>query len=371
MEGRVLCLAATPPPAERICCRPEPFQGTSVEFLSVLAFERASIHRAAQSPPKALSHLNSTSPSLFALAACLATGVICGRYLLPNLNPAKITARVHDEERAKFAGRTGAGTEWIGQAKSWVAKVDASAPSDLPKLWESASKEPSATLPAVRLHLLAEIWKQRDAPAATEHLAKRSQDSPWAFLLPPAAPAAGKAAAVVSTVGDGLRLDNIPKLREAFSKAPQEAQPAAAEKLGAALAQVDALAAASWATSLSDGPEKVAAFRGVAAGWAETEPFPASEWLVSVPEGPLRGSAAVGFIQAAASKSPRLALPWALTIADPNLRRELMDPVLKNCARELPQAAKDILTAAELPAQELEDYLESLASYTAGGGAAP
>lgn len=304
----------------------------------------------------------------------MAAGVFAGRSLLPHLNAAKQSSEAQSQEKEKFETRPAMEVPWISQAKTWAAKVQTVPPGDLPALWQNAATSTQGNLQGLQLALLADAWQNRDSAAAQKFLPSHSSDSAWAFLQPPLSATAEptgptKSSPAVQT--DGLVLANIPQLRAAWTTASEEAKPVAAEKLGQALGALDSTGAAAWAYNLPDGPDKPAALRGVAAAWAESEPFPASEWIISLPEGPLREAAAVGFVRKTATSSPRLALPWALTLTDATLRQQLMDSVLKGCAAELPDAAKEILTDSTLDSREKEDYLESLASYALGGGLHP
>lgn len=127
----------------------------------------------------------------------------------------------------------------------------------------------------------------------------------------------------------------------------------------------------AWADAIEDVAERSAARQGIAKGWGQVEPLAASDWLATIPESPERSAIVSAFVKASAKTRPNLALSFALSVSDPTIRAELVDVALKPAAVVMPEVSDQLLHGAELSARELEDYLESLASYRNGGGTDP
>ena len=186
----------------------------------------------------------------------------------------------------------------------------------------------------------------------------------WKFMDAPAEPSQ-------KTVNAASGTENLRRTELEFDAAEGSARPALAVKLGLAWGKLDPEGAIAWSNALTDEAERSAAHQAIAKGWGSVEPFAASEWVANFPPGPERAAVVNAFVKASAKLSPMLALGFSLSVPDRIVRAELVDISLKYAAVVNPEGSADTLRSAELSPKELEDYLESLASFQLGGGANP
>lgn len=186
----------------------------------------------------------------------------------------------------------------------------------------------------------------------------------WKFMDAPA-----ESSQKTGSAASGL--ENLRRMELEFDGAEGAARPALAVRLGTAWGKLDPEGAIAWSNSLTDEAERSAAHQAIAKGWGSVEPFAASEWVAKFPPGPERAAVVNAFVKSSAKLSPMLALGFSLSVPDRIVRAELVDISLKYSAVVNPEDSADALRSAELPPKELEDYLESLASFQLGGGANP
>lgn len=180
-----------------------------------------------------------------------------------------------------------------------------------------------------------------------------------------------KSESAKKTTDSGAGNGNLVRLQAALDQIEGGDRVAATVRLATFWGETDPQGAVAWANVIDDAAERSAARQGIARGWAQVEPLASSEWLATIPEGPERSAIVSAFVKATAKNRPNLALSFALSVSDPTIRAELVDVALKPAAQVMPEVSDQLLRGAELSTRELEDYLESLASYRNGGGTDP
>jgi hypothetical protein len=145
-----------------------------------------------------------------------------------------------------------------------------------------------------------------------------------------------------------------------LDQVPAEKRPWAYSVLAGRWAATDPDAAIAWAARLTDEEARMQSYASIAGRWAKADSYETSQWITSLPEGRERDSAAGSLVKTIAQEEPDSAFTWAQTILDPQQKLAAITTALEGWARRDLPGALGQLEASTLPPEAKATLRQSL-----------
>ena len=122
----------------------------------------------------------------------------------------------------------------------------------------------------------------------------------------------------------------------------------AATYIASGWAQMDPVAAATWAVELPNAAIRPAVMQSIVNQWAEYEPQAVSEWVTTFDAGPDRDGAVEGLVEKITQDDPEAAFIWATSINDESKRENLIRATVIQWRQRDSDAARAAVESADL-----------------------